>query len=63
MTKERVITMYRELEGFLQSEDYGEDLKMELEKASPGFINNIQKRIRDMSESDHGIVIAGKKID
>lgn len=36
---------------------------MELEKASPGFINNIQKRIRDMSESDHGIVIAGKKID
>lgn len=47
------------LEDFLKSQEYGKDLKTELEKSNPGFINSIQKRIRDMNESDHGIVIAG----
>lgn len=53
--------MYKQLEKFLESDAYGEDLKFELAKSNPGFINNIQKRIEDMNESDHGIVIAGRK--
>lgn len=51
--------MYNEIEWFLKSDAYGQDLKIELEKSNPGFIENIQKRIQDMNESDHGIVIAG----
>lgn len=57
--KQRVIEMYNEIERFLKGDAYGEDLKIELEKSNPGFIKNIQKRIQDMNESDHGIVIAG----
>lgn len=51
--------MYSEIDRFLKSDAYGEDLKIELENSNPGFIKNIQKRIQDMNESDHGIVIAG----
>lgn len=57
--KQRVIEMYNEIERFLKSDAYGEDLKIELEKSNPGFIKNIKKRKQDMMESDHGIVIAG----
>lgn len=57
--KQKVIEIYNEIERFLKRDAYGEDLEIELEKSNPGFIKNIQKRIQDMNESDHGIVIAG----
>lgn len=57
--KQKVIQIYNEIERFLKSDAYGKDLKIELEKSNPGFIENIQKRKKDMNESDHGIVIAG----
>lgn len=53
--------MYKDLESLLKSDAYGQDLENELEKSYPGFIKQIQMRIRDMNESDHGIVMAGTK--
>lgn len=57
--KQKVIELYTQLERFLKSDAYRKDLEMELEKSNPGFIKNIRKRIKDMNETDHGIVIAG----
>lgn len=51
--------MYRKLESILKSDKYLEDLRFELEHANPNYLTVLQKRIKDMENSDHGIVVAG----
>lgn len=58
--KENVITMYRELESILKSDEYLEDLRFELEHSNPNYLTVLEKRIKDMEKSDHGIVVAGE---
>lgn len=58
--KEKVISMYRELESILKSDEYLEDLRFELEHYNPNYLTILEKRIKDMEKSDHGIVVAGK---
>lgn len=57
--KEKVISMYRELENVLKSKEYSEDLRFELEHSNPNYLTVLEKRIKDMDKSDHGIVVAG----
>lgn len=52
--------MYRELESILKSDEYLEDLRFELEHSNPNYLTVLEKRIKDMEKSDHGIVVAGK---
>lgn len=49
------------MEKFLQSDVYTKDLQNELQQSNPDYLNVLEKKIRDMEKSDHGIVIAGKK--
>ncbi|XP_052694686.1 uncharacterized protein LOC128172981 [Crassostrea angulata] len=58
--KEKVISMYRELENVLKSKEYSEDLRFELEHSNPNYLTVLEKRIKDMEKSDHGIVVAGE---
>lgn len=51
--------MYRELENVLKSDEYLEDLRFELEHSNPNYHTVLEKRIKDMEKSDHGIVVAG----
>lgn len=57
--KEKVISMYRALATVLKSDEYLEDLRFELEHSNPNYLMVLQKRIKDMEKSDHGIVVAG----
>lgn len=57
--KEQVINLYENLKIFLSSDDFGEDLRNELEKSNPNYLEVLEKRIKDMEKCDHGIVIAG----
>lgn len=57
--KEKVISMYRTLATVLKSDEYLEDLRFELEHSNPNYLIVLQKRIKDMEKSDHGIVVAG----
>uniref|UniRef100_A0A8W8NVF6 Dynamin N-terminal domain-containing protein n=1 Tax=Magallana gigas TaxID=29159 RepID=A0A8W8NVF6_MAGGI len=52
--------MYRELESILKSDEYLEDLRFELEHYNPNYLTILEKRIKDMEKSDHGIVVAGE---
>lgn len=58
--KEKVISMYRKLESILKSDEYMEDLRFELDHSNPNYLTVLQKRIKDMEKSDHGIVVAGE---
>lgn len=48
------------MQKFLQSEVYTKELQNELQQSNPDYLKVLEKRIRDMEKSDHGIVIAGK---
>lgn len=58
--KEKVINLYENLKRLLNSENFGEDLRSELHKLQPNYLEVLDKRMRDMEKVDHGIVIAGK---
>lgn len=51
--------MYENLKIFLTSDDFGEDLRNELQESNPNYLEVLEKRIKDMEKCDHGIVIAG----
>lgn len=57
--KNEVISMYQEVEQFLKSDGYSEDLLLELRELYQDFLNVLRERRKDMEEYDHGIVIAG----
>ncbi|XP_052694683.1 uncharacterized protein LOC128172979 [Crassostrea angulata] len=58
--KQKLISIYRDLQKFLQSEVYTKELQNELQQSNPDYLKVLEKRIRDMEKSDHGIVIAGE---
>ena len=59
--KEQLISMYHMLEDILQNEDFGEDLREELNISFPDYTIFLEKREKDMERGDHGIIIAGMK--
>lgn len=52
--------VYRDLETFLRSSEYNEDLRKELQKSNPDYHNVLSKRIKDLQKSDHGLVVSGE---
>lgn len=54
--------MYQEVESVLKSDEYLEDLRLELDHSNPNYLTVLEKRIKDMETSDHGIVVAGKLV-
>lgn len=62
LQKEQVIDLYKSLEQFLRSEDFGEDVKKVLQKSHPKYLEVLEKRRNDMQRSDHAIVIAGMRV-
>lgn len=55
----RVISSYKDLESFLKSDKYTDDLRNELEQSNPNYLDVLKKWRHDLEKSDHGIVIAG----
>lgn len=53
------IAVYHDLGTLLESNDYNEDLRKELQKSNPDYIIGLNKRRTDLQNSDHGIVITG----
>lgn len=43
----------------LESNDYNEDLRRELQKSNPNYMNGLYKRRRDLENSEHGLVVSG----
>lgn len=59
MMKEKIIFLYRDVEQFLNSDKYTDDLRNELQHSNPDYMTVLEKRIKDIEKVDHGIVIAG----
>ena len=57
--KDRVIDLYKRFEHLLKIEDKRADLKKDLEKSNPNYLDMLEKRRNDMGKTDHGIVITG----
>lgn len=57
--EQRVILAYKNLESFLKSDKYDQELRNELEKSNSNYIHVLKKWRNDLENSDHGIVIAG----
>lgn len=60
--KGRIISMFKDIELFLNSEEYSVDLRHELNALNPDYLVHLEKRRKDMEKSDHGIVIAGQTL-
>lgn len=52
--------VYINLGTLLESNDYNEDLRRELQKSNPDYMNGLYKRRRDLENSDHGLVVSGE---
>lgn len=59
MMKKKIASLYRDLETFLKSDDFTDELKNELQQSNPDYLTVLEKRIKDIEQVDHGIVIAG----
>lgn len=57
--KEKLISLYRDLETFLKSDEYTDELRYELQLSNPDYLTVLEKRIKYIEKADHGIVIAG----
>lgn len=58
----RVILVYKDIEAFLKSDKYNRELRSELEKSKPNYLDVQKKWRNNLENSDHGIVIVGKHI-
>lgn len=54
-----VINSYRAIEEFLDNDEYGEDLKEDVEFSFLNFLPLLKKWKKDLEKNEHGIVIAG----
>lgn len=61
-TTEIAITIYQKIERLLESDKCNDGLRMELELSFPEYRSTFIKWRMDLEKTDHGIVIAGKKI-
>lgn len=57
---EKVIHIYQALEKILESDEYGMDLRKELELSFPNCLALLRKWRQDLEKNEHGIVIAGE---
>lgn len=55
-----ILSLYKECEHFLISDDCTEDLRNELEESIPDCCTVLRKWVNDLEKSDHSIVIAGE---
>lgn len=55
----KVISLYRDLETILRSEEFNGDLRNELQNSNPGFIYDLQSNRECMEKTDSCILIAG----
>lgn len=51
--------MYQELDQFLKSEEFEDELKKVLAKSNPNYLQVLKKRMKDIKRQDNGIVFAG----
>lgn len=58
--EKNVLSLYKDCEGFILSDECTQDLRNELEESIPDCLTVLRKWINDLENSDHGIVIAGK---
>lgn len=58
--KTKVLSLYQDLETFLESDEYIEDLQNELQVTNPDYFTVIRKWRKDFEKSEHGIVVAGE---
>lgn len=59
MMKDKMKSLYRDVERFLKSDKYTDELRKKLQQSNPDFMTVLEKRIKDIEKVDHGIVIAG----
>lgn len=60
MLQNREVTaLYNDLEKFLTSKDFWEDIKKVLETRHPKYLERLEARKNDLERSDHAIVVAG----
>lgn len=57
--KTKVLSLYQDLETFLESDEYIEDLQNELQVTNPDYFTVIRKWRKDFEKSEHGIVVPG----
>lgn len=53
------ISIYEAIEMFVESDEYSDDLRKELESSIPKYRTLFSKWRKDLEKTDHGIVIAG----
>lgn len=58
-TTQRMISLYCDIEKFLTSDDFKEDLRNELHESYPKYLHTLDQMKKDIRR-DQGIVIAGK---
>lgn len=58
--EKNILSLYKEIENFLISDECTQDLRNELEKSIPDCLTVHRKWVNDLEKSDHSIVIAGK---
>ncbi|XP_052691975.1 uncharacterized protein LOC128170024 [Crassostrea angulata] len=58
--EKKIASLYRDLETFLKSDDFTDELRNELQQSNPDYLTVLEKRIKDIEKVDHGIVIAGE---
>uniref|UniRef100_A0A8W8NX32 Uncharacterized protein n=1 Tax=Magallana gigas TaxID=29159 RepID=A0A8W8NX32_MAGGI len=58
--EENVLSLYKDCESFILSNECTQDLRNELEESIPDCLTVLRKWINDLENSDHGIVIAGR---
>lgn len=60
--EKNVLSLYKDCEMFILSNECTQDLRNELEESIPDCLTVLRKWINDLENSDHGIVIAGRVI-
>ena len=58
-TVQEVINSYEDLEILLNKPEFVEELKRDIEKSYPNYMQMLEKRRKDMEKNDHGVVFAG----
>lgn len=51
--------MYQDLEQFLNSGEFEEEIRKVLAISNPNYLKILEKRMTDIERNDHGIVLAG----
>lgn len=61
-SQRKLISMYKEIEEFLISDVFKDDLRLELQKLKPDYQEVLRKRRKDMEKIDNAIVFAGRNL-